>query len=74
MGLAKENVKMEGLKKSNIEHKEAFPERIRVQMLNIVVKTQSSALCLDMVQSKVSGALEKIIHDQLSILTMETIV
>ena len=47
--LSKENVKIEELKESNIEHKEAFVERIMVQMLNLVIKAQSSGLCLDMV-------------------------
>ena len=37
-------------------------------MLNIVIKTQSSGLCSDMVQNSVSGALEKIIHDRFSLL------
>ena len=44
-----ENVKIEQLKESNIEHKKVFVERILVQMLNVVINMQSSGLCLDMV-------------------------
>ena len=60
-------------KKSNIERKEPFVERIMVPMLNIAVKTQSSGLCLDMVQSSVSDALEKLFMISFHF-TMETIV